>query len=179
MGGCVWGGHALTVLQEVPCMLHGFLHIVQLCMGGRRVTASVCLSVCLSVRPHAAHLVLARNTTTAPGCEPHDPGRGRGRGRGRRRGRGGGGVGRGEDVGRRRGAGAEVGEGVVQVSDMETFLPTVYTLVFRSTFRLPTISYEVSTQYLFGVHLECISLKLHHMHARTHTHTHTPCELSW
>ena len=45
--GCVWGGNALTVLQEVPCVLHGFLHIAQLCMGGRRVTASVCLSVCL------------------------------------------------------------------------------------------------------------------------------------
>ena len=80
-------------------------------------------------------------------------------------------------MGRRRGAGAEVGEGVVQVSDMETFLPTVYTLVFRSTFTLPTISYEVSTQYLFGVHLESISLKSHRthagMHARTHAHTHT------
>ena len=45
--GCVWGGQALTVLQEVPCVLHGFLHIVQLCMGGRRVRVSVCLSVCL------------------------------------------------------------------------------------------------------------------------------------
>ena len=54
--GGVWGGHALTILQEVcgvcACVLHGFLHIAQLCMGGRRVTVSVYLSVC------AVHLVL-------------------------------------------------------------------------------------------------------------------------
>ena len=42
--GCVWGGHALTVLQEIPCVLHGFLHIVQL----RRVTVSVCAPSCCS-----------------------------------------------------------------------------------------------------------------------------------
>ena len=61
------------------CMAHkGPLHIAQLCMGRGRVT----VSVCLSVHPHAAHLVLARNTTV-PGCQPHDraggrPGEGQG-----------------------------------------------------------------------------------------------------
>ena len=139
-GVCGGGGHALTILQEVLCVLHGLLHIAQLCMGGRRVTVSVCLSVCpyvftrspgtlhmpggrrsLSGRSHPCSLPRPPSleppasthghTTTALGCKFHGLGSGmQGEGRGR---------GRGE-------------QGVVQASALQTLLPTVYTSAVHS-----------------------------------------------
>ena len=102
----------LTILEEVPRVLHGFLHIAQLRWeGGHRGRLSVCLSVWLYTSHHSPctlHKQGGRkcsparslpcsvppppsagpptstlgHTTTAPGCRLRDLGSGRGSARG-------------------------------------------------------------------------------------------------